>query len=271
MAWRDIELRAVNEGLSPRIIAMEAIQVDLLGAIYADAASTRLGFHGGTCLRLVHGGHRYSEDLDFVNVDTPDEELERLMTASARLAGERLAAVLDPGETTFDEAKAGAEGKVKTWWFRYRRQGDREVLRVKLEVGRYPAHDLSPLAVLPSSSPFSPHALVMACSARELLADKLNALAQRPYVKGRDLYDIWFLTEVLRVELDTELVETKFLDYGTKRPREQLRERLQAVDRASLGAELERFLPAPTRRLLSANDYAAVLSAVEQAVGEVLL
>ena len=270
MAWRDIELRAVDEGVSPRIIAMEAIQVHLLGALYADTASIGLGFQGGTCLRLVHGGHRYSEDLDFVDPGTADHELDRLMSSAARAAGARLAAVIDPGETTFQEATTSAEGRVKTWWFRYRRQGEREVLRVKLELGRYPAHDLSPLPVRPSSLPFAPHALVMACSARELLADKLNALAQRPYVKGRDLYDIWFLTEVLRTSLDVKLVETKFRDYGTKQPRARLSERVQALDATSLGAEMERFLPAPTRRLLAANDYAPVLTAVKRAVDEVL-
>jgi len=270
MAWRDVELRAVEEGISPRIIAMEAIQVHLLGAIYADAASAKLGFQGGTCLRLVHGGHRYSEDLDFVSVDLADGESNRLISSAARSAGSRLAVVLGPGERTLDEGKTGDAGKVRTWWFRYRRQGEREVLRVKLELGRYPAHDLSPLAVRPTALPFVPHALVMACSPRELLADKINALAQRAYVKGRDLYDIWFLTEVLGVGLDVELVETKFRDYGTKQPRERLGERVQALDGKSLGAEMELFLPAPTRRLLAADDYAAVLAAVKKAADEVL-
>ena len=270
MAWRDVELQAVEEGVSARIIAMEAVQVQLLGAIYADTAAARLGFQGGTCIRLVHGGHRYSEDLDFVNLGTPDDELKRLFTSAAGSAGSRLATVLGPGKATFHETTAGAAGRVMTWWFRYQRQGAREVLRVKLELGRFPAHDLSPMAVRSPSLAFAPHALTMACSSRELLADKINALAQRQYVKGRDLYDIWFLVEVLRADLDLELVGQKFRDYGTKRPHARLIERMRGLDAASLGAEMERFQPAPTRRLLASNDYAVVLAAVRRAVEEVL-
>lgn len=270
MAWHDIEQKAIEDGVSPRIVAMEAIQVQLLGAIYADHASASLGFQGGTCLRLVHGGHRYSEDLDFVSTLLTAAESNRLMSGAAGVAESRLAPVLGPGKGALDEPRSGRTGDVRTWWFRFQRHGSREVLRVKLELGRFPAHDLSPRAVLSPIPIGAPHALVMACSPRELLADKLNALAQRRYVKGRDLYDIWFLTETLGCTPDRELVEAKFRDYGTPDPHEALAKRKESLDATQLRLEMERFLPVSVRQHLGMRDYEPVVTAVRQVVEEVL-
>lgn len=267
MLWQDVVSRAALEGVSSRIVAMEVIQLHLLNAIYSRTDSTALSFQGGTCLRLVYGGHRYSEDLDFVNLSLLPEALDRLVQLSAKAAGNQLAAVLGLGEGTLDPMKTS--GSLMTWWFRYKRQGVREVLRVKLEVGRYPAHEVTTEATRSPSLPFLPPALVRACSLRELLADKINALAQRQYVKGRDLYDIWFL-RTLGIPPDLELTRTKFRDYGTNRPLERLRERLDRVTSGDIKTEMERFLPTAIRQHLEASDYLEVLAAVRKTVGEVL-
>ena len=270
MSWQDIERQAVDEGVSARVVAMEAIQRQLLDALYADPRALTIAFQGGTCLRLVHGGHRYSEDLDLVSTEITDEAADELMASAARRAGPRLALVLGPCDARLDAPKVGAEGRMRAWWFRAQRQGAREVLRVKTELGRYPAHDARPFNLRPSGSILAPAPLVMACSPRELLADKVNALAQRAYVKGRDLYDVWFLREGLRVGLDRELVDAKFLDYRTERPREALGERLETLVAEQVRAEMARFLPGATRSLLEAEDYTSVLAATRSTIEEVL-
>lgn len=267
MGWQDVEVSAAAEGISSRIMGMEVIQVHLLDAIFSRTESAGLSFQGGTCLRLVHGGHRYSEDLDFVDDKTSAEALDGLMQRSTRSAGARLAAVLGPGETKLGAMTDG--GAVLSWWFRYQRSGAREVLRVKLEVGRYPAHDVAVRATTATSFSPLPTALVRACSLRELLADKVNALAQREYVKGRDLYDIWFLN-AMGVETDRNLARRKFQDYGTRRPLEKLSERMQVLEAGEVSAEMERFLPSALRQHLAATGYAEVLVAVRKVIREVL-
>jgi len=58
--------RAEDERLPLRVILKEALQVYALAAIYGQPASEHITFQGGTCLRLIYGGPRYSEDVDFV-------------------------------------------------------------------------------------------------------------------------------------------------------------------------------------------------------------
>jgi len=270
MAWHEIEVRATTESVSARIVAMEAIQTFLLDAVFSSPLSTRLAFQGGTCVRLVHGGYRYSEDLDLITSDLTDHDLDRLMTGAAHDAADRLASVLDPGDAHLDAPKPGAGGRLRTWWFRYQRLGAREVLRVKVEVGRYPARDAHVAALCREVLPFTPRPLVVACSARELLADKVNALAQRPYLKARDLFDLWFLADVLHVPTDVDLVHQKFADYGTNDPLESLKSRLTALDVCDLGDEMGRFVPRATRRMLEAGGYLPVRVSARRVVEQVL-
>jgi predicted nucleotidyltransferase component of viral defense system len=270
MAWQDIERQAAQEGISARVVAMEAIQRQLLDALYADPRALPIAFQGGTCLRLVHGGHSYSEDLDLVSTEIADEVADELMASAARRAGPRLALTLGPCDARLDAPKVGAEGRLRAWWFRAQRHGTRDVLRVKIELGRYPAHEASAANLRPSESVLTPAPLVKACSPRELLADKVNALAQRAYVKGRDLYDVWFLRGALGIALDPALVAAKFVDYRTERPRDALRERLEGLNGEQVRAEMARFLPRATRALLEAEDYAPVLAATRWTIEEVL-
>ena len=82
----------------------------------------------------------------------------------------------------------------------------------------------------------------------EILADKVCALAFRRYLKGRDLWDIYYLTKVRNIDIEWELVRKKILDY--KEPILELEERFNRARKriksdgvSVLGSELERFLP----------------------------
>ncbi|MDY6954821.1 MAG: nucleotidyl transferase AbiEii/AbiGii toxin family protein, partial [Thermodesulfobacteriota bacterium] len=44
----------------------ELLQLVLLDDLYAQSRSERIIFQGGTALRWIYGGARFSEDLDFV-------------------------------------------------------------------------------------------------------------------------------------------------------------------------------------------------------------
>ena len=50
-----------------RFILREYLQHKLLQLIYDSPLGARFIFLGGTCLRIVHGNRRFSEDLDFDN------------------------------------------------------------------------------------------------------------------------------------------------------------------------------------------------------------
>jgi predicted nucleotidyltransferase component of viral defense system len=60
--------------------------------------------------------------------------------------------------------------------------------------------------------PFSSSILVVE-TPEEILTDKLKALYERPYLKGRDLYDLWFLHSMLGVQTHLEQLDRKLKSY----------------------------------------------------------
>lgn len=58
----------------PRGVLREYIQHKMLQAVFSHRYASKLAFLGGTSLRIVYGGQRFSEDLDFDNFGLTEEE-----------------------------------------------------------------------------------------------------------------------------------------------------------------------------------------------------
>ena len=61
-----------------RFILREYLQHKILQIIYDSEYASSLTFLGGTCLRIVHGNNRFSEDLDFDNLKLKEDEFENI-------------------------------------------------------------------------------------------------------------------------------------------------------------------------------------------------
>ncbi len=62
-----------------RLLIREYLQYKILQIIFDESAhAAQLSFLGGTCLRIVHGNQRFSEDLDFDNFDMSEEHFETI-------------------------------------------------------------------------------------------------------------------------------------------------------------------------------------------------
>ena len=61
-----------------RFILREYLQHKLLQLIYESSYADRFTFLGGTCLRIVHGNQRFSEDLDFDNTGITEADFDAL-------------------------------------------------------------------------------------------------------------------------------------------------------------------------------------------------
>ncbi len=60
-------------------ILREYLQYKILQIIFDDPArSKQLCFLGGTCLRMVHGNTRFSEDIDFDNVGLDEKDFDKI-------------------------------------------------------------------------------------------------------------------------------------------------------------------------------------------------
>jgi len=117
-------------------------------------------------------------------------------------------------------------------------------------------------------------------TAQEILSDKLRALLERRYKKGRDFFDVWFLTKTLRIEPDASMLKRKLemyeIPFTLKTPvafythPDLLESRDGKVLSKEIHQDLARFLSAETIKVLSASGYRDLISAVQQAFGKIV-
>jgi predicted nucleotidyltransferase component of viral defense system len=62
-----------------KLMLVEYIQYELLDSLFKQKGSELLNFIGGTSIRIVYGGNRFSEDLDFDNFGLSFESFQKLL------------------------------------------------------------------------------------------------------------------------------------------------------------------------------------------------
>lgn len=257
--------RAAAEGVPLAIVAAEALHVLLLDTLFARPESEIMAFRGGTCLHLVHGAYRYSEDLDLAGA-TLDARTAELVVKSARESMEKLVVqLLGMGEHSWRAPRVS--GRLTTYWYGFTPESLGRRIRVKIEFARFPVYRPAVLPVKSELDSLQRRPLVNALDAGELLAEKLTAVLGRRYVKSRDLFDLWYLDAVLAAPLDPELLRRKLDDYGVAADPERVQERLAAAAAADLRREMDRFLPSRHRARLAQGGYEAIRRSASSLLG----
>jgi predicted nucleotidyltransferase component of viral defense system len=174
-------------------LTREYLQALILQSLQRTGAMATIAFHGGTALRFLYSLPRYSEDLDFAL-----ERDSRLYDFRSYLQAIRKDLEAQGYEITL---KVNDQKTVHSAFIRFSgllyelklSPHQNETLAVKLEVDTNPP----PGAVLDTS--LIRHHVLLNLQHHDrasLLAGKLHAILQRPYLKGRDLYDlIWYLSD----------------------------------------------------------------------------
>ena len=187
------QLVAGNEPTRGRNIVREYLQARILGALQRAGAMTSLAFHGGTGLRFLFGLPRYSEDLDFALEGEPSSyDLRRhLRAVRVELSAEGYRVELGVREhRTVHSAFVRFPGTLYEIGLSAHRG---QVLAVRIEVDTNP-----PAGAMTDTTLVRRHETLRLFhhDRASLLAGKLRAVLQRPYTKGRDLYDlVWYLCD----------------------------------------------------------------------------
>lgn len=170
----------------------ELLQWEILAGLHRAESFRHIAFVGGTCLRLLHGLHRFSEDLDFSMISSGEaafltalpQELQRHLVGS--------------GFHDVEMTSSDSPGAVTSIWIKFpgllHEMGASpmatEKLSIKLEIDRNP-----PEGAITETKVLSTPTL-MAITVHDmpsLMAGKLHAILARPYTKGRDWYDLlWY-------------------------------------------------------------------------------
>lgn len=238
---------AASNPIQGRNVAREYLQARILGILQRAGAFVPLAFHGGTALRFLFATPRYSEDLDFaLERDTERYDFRGHLRAIQRtLAAEDYEVTLKVNDRKIvHSAWVGFPGLLYTLNLSPHRDA---VLSIKLEVDTHP-----PVGARLETTVVRRHVIlnVQHHDRASLLAGKLHAILQRPYFKGRDLYDLlWYLSDLDWPQPNLTLLNHALAQTGWEGSeltpsnwRAAVRTRLQAVDWEAAVRDVQPFL-----------------------------
>lgn len=228
-------------------IVREYLQARILGILQRKGGTTHLAFHGGTALRFLYSIPRYSEDLDFaLERGAKSFDLASLLRA--------VRSTLTPEGYQVD-LKMNTKRTVQSAFVKFTgllhelglNGHPRQALSIKLEVDTRPPQG----AGLETTVVHRHLALNLLHHDRaSLFAGKLHAILQRPYAKGRDVYDLfWYLGQRQWPEPNLALLNAALAQTGWKGPhvalttwRAVVRERLRHLPWDLVLSDVEPFL-----------------------------
>lgn len=176
-----------------RNIAREYLQARVLEILQRSGAFIPLAFHGGTALRFLYATPRYSEDLDFA-LEQAHEQFHwqtYLQAIKNTLTAEGYTL-----EIKFNEHRVVYNARLRFLGLPFDLNlspHPKEILAIKLEVDTRP-----PTGAGLTTTVVRRHVILQLHhhDPASLLAGKLHAVLQRPYLKGRDIYDLlWYLSD----------------------------------------------------------------------------
>jgi len=172
----------------PRFLLREYLQYKILEILFESPFANDLCFLGGTCLRIVHGNRRFSEDLDFDNIGLKSGTFKKV------------AGIIQQG---LEREGYNIELKtvMKNAWHCYIKfpgllfdeglTGHREE-KILIQLDTESQHfDYEPERFLLNR--FDVFTTILATPLPLLMAQKLYTVLNRSRNKGRDFYDLVFL------------------------------------------------------------------------------
>jgi len=269
-----------------RVRQSEILQLLLLDNLYSLSGSEKIIFQGGTALRWVYGGMRFSEDLDFVS-SQPKRKNQTILNRADQKIAKACLVQFGPGQIEW-QIKASREHAFKVFCI-YRPDAQRERIAVKMEfetlkAGMIPDFKSRILRELPSvaglitnSELMLPYtsSIILAETPQEILSDKIRALYERRYLKGRDIYDIWWIVNQLNASPDWENTQKKLSMYKTafvpSRDPDYFQDKASVSEIVeSLEADLPRFLPGSILAQYRQNKFQQFIQTVKQVTARLL-
>jgi predicted nucleotidyltransferase component of viral defense system len=258
MIWEDVREKAKEEGVPLNSVVGEVLHLIVLEALFSLPESQIICFQGGTSLHLLYGGYRYSEELDFAGAAVNAPSAKKLMDKSKSNIEKNIIQYLGRGRFQWKYPDDRDSKKVFIYWLHFQPSGMRRVFRVKVEFAGYPVYRMKVIPVKSEFDILHRRPLVNGLIMDELMAEKITAVAGRPYLKERDIFDLWFMSEVMGQKMDIPLIEKKFKDYRISSNEEQMKKKLERIKSVNMEAEMKRFLPQRYRHQLSRDDYAMI-------------
>lgn len=238
----------------------EVMQQIVLAGLYRGGFFEHAAFYGGTCLRMMHGVERYSEDMDF-SLLKKDEgfSLERFFPAiidECHLMGREVEITRKDKRTFGKVESAFLKDTTDVYSISFHTE---KSIKIKIEVDTMPPlrFDTEQQLLLQPFS-FMVRCFTLPC----LFAGKMHALLFRQWknrVKGRDWYDFeWYVRTAVPFKfehLQARVKEFNGMDIDIKQFQAMLIERLLKTDMEQVKADVLPFVRSPHELDIWSNDY----------------
>jgi len=235
----------------PRFMLREYLQYKILEIIYNSKYANSFCFLGGTCLRIVHGNRRFSEDLDFDNLDLDKTNFEEI-TKEIRAQLIREGYTVDMKtvmrgawhcyirfpKLLFDEGLSG-------------HQEEKILIQLDAEPQYY---NYEPERIIINR--FEVFTTVLTTPLSLLLSQKLYTILNRKRNKGRDFYDVVFLLGK-GVDPNYEYLNIKAGIRDADTLKQKILKICQVVDMGEMARDVEPFLfdPKDKKKVLLFEEY----------------
>ena len=225
----------------------------------------KAAFYGGTCLRILHGLNRFSEDMDFTLLKNDEsfsfEQYFQPIIDQFAMVG-RVVEIHKKDKKSFGKVES-AFLKDTTDIYNLSFQTEKSI-KVKIEVDTAP-----PLKFATEQKLLlQPKSFMTRCvTLPSLFAGKMSALVFRAWktrIKGRDWYDFeWYVRNGVPLDwnhLQERIRESAGLEMTLEQFRAVLRERLATADISQVKADVLPFLNNPHETDIWSNEYFLLLS-----------
>ncbi|MBD3329238.1 hypothetical protein GF357_01975 [Candidatus Dojkabacteria bacterium] len=211
------------------IVPREFVQISFLKELYEEKFSNKVFFKGGTAIRLLYGGKRFSEDLDFTVLLDEGDFQEQISRLFSKLENQY--------PLKFKEKKTITG---KTYLLTAILPFLKNNVYVKLDFSLRENVIQQEKEILKTEYPVVVQSFINCLSKDEILAEKIRAVLKRE--KHRDLYDLWILQE-LGAKVDISLITEMLKYYNEDFDKDELMQRLKAFTKEGFVKDLRPFVP----------------------------
>ncbi len=274
MHFEEIRQRAEKEKVSLNLVFKEYIQALILNFLFEEDMFKYIVLQGGTAIKFFYKGVRYSDDIDFVLRNKNTYAFNEINKKMKKISGfiERNIPIVKKSEFRIQ--------KEDPLIIRYLLISDIEILKMKdrtrIEIGLVPSYSYQICFLKTEYLPFS--AAVAVETSEEILSDKVVAFGGRNYLKGRDIWDMYFLRknfEIAQIKRVNELVDKKIDDYliGRKRFRVAFKNNLLLLQQKGekiMIEEMEKYLPITYREIFK-RQYPSICEDIFNFLSEMII
>ncbi len=223
-----------------RFILKEYLQYKLLQIIFDSEYAQQLCFLGGTCLRIVHGNTRFSEDLDFDNFQMGEDAFGKLSVVLKKKLEQ---------EGYKIEMKTVYKGAYHCY-IRFPEILSREGLsghkeeRILIQLDTEPQHfNFEPATFILNR--FDVFTQIFVTPPDILLAQKFFAICNRGRNKGRDFFDVVFLLSLVD-KPNYDYLQLKLNVSNAKELKAKVLDRCSKLNMEEMAKDVAPFLFDPT-------------------------